>query len=179
MEIPWTTPAAPEVPAGQDIVILGSRFELTSAWRSPAFLGHALRIWLQARRSPGIIGVSLRAQPLRATFWTLSAWSSQAALRDSRVPTRTAPSWPGSARGRRRRFSGRGANRAKRHSTRRPCGSRRRPGSPTGATDPQGCEPVLRVGSLKCAAGGSISHSFTALMTRRARATVRFSRCPS
>ena len=28
------------------------------------------------------MGVSLRAQPLRATFWTLSAWSSQAALRD-------------------------------------------------------------------------------------------------
>jgi hypothetical protein len=82
MEIPWTAPAAPGVPAGQDIVILGSRFELTSAWRSPAFLGHAMRIWLQARRSPGIIGVSLRAQPLRATFWTLSAWSSQAALRD-------------------------------------------------------------------------------------------------
>jgi hypothetical protein len=82
MEIPWSTPAAARVPAGQDIVILGSRFELTSAWRSPAFLGYALRIWLQARRSPGIMGVSLRAQPLRATFWTLSAWSSQAALRD-------------------------------------------------------------------------------------------------
>ena len=82
MEIPWVTPAAPDVPAGQDIVILGSRFELTSAWRSPAFLGYALRIWLQARRSRGIIGVSLRAQPLRATFWTLSAWSSHAALRD-------------------------------------------------------------------------------------------------
>ncbi len=82
MEIPWSTPAAARVPAGQDIVILGSRFELTSAWRSPAFLGHALRIWRQARRSPGIMGVSLRAQPLRATFWTLSAWSSQAALRD-------------------------------------------------------------------------------------------------
>lgn len=82
MEIPWAAPAAAEVPPGQDIVILGSRFELTSAWRSPAFLGYAMRIWLQARRSPGIIGVSLRAQPLRATFWTLSAWSSQAALRD-------------------------------------------------------------------------------------------------
>ena len=82
MEIPWSTPAAARVPAGQDIVILGSRFELTSAWRSPAFLGYALRIWLQARRSPGIMGVSLRAQPLRATFWTLSAWSSYAALRD-------------------------------------------------------------------------------------------------
>ena len=82
MEIPWTAPAAPDVLAGQDIVIMGSRFELLSAWRSPVFLGHAMRIWLQARRSPGIIGVSLRAQPLRATFWTLSAWSSQAALRD-------------------------------------------------------------------------------------------------
>lgn len=82
MEIPWTAPGTPGAPAGQDTVILGSRFELTSPWRSPAFLGHALRIWLQARRSPGIIGLSLRAQPLRATFWTLSAWSSQAALRD-------------------------------------------------------------------------------------------------
>jgi hypothetical protein len=55
---------------------------LTTAWRSPAFLGYALRIWLQARRSPGIMGLALRAQPLKATFWTLSAWSSQAALRD-------------------------------------------------------------------------------------------------
>ena len=82
MEIPWSTPAAARVPVEEDIVILGSRFELTSAWRSPAFLGYALRIWRQARRSPGIMGVSLRAQPLRATFWTLSAWSSQAALRD-------------------------------------------------------------------------------------------------
>ena len=62
MEIPWSTPAAARVPAGQDIVILGSRFELTSPWRSPAFLGYALRIWLQARRSPGNMGVSLRAQ---------------------------------------------------------------------------------------------------------------------
>ncbi len=82
MEIPWTTPATPQVPAGRDIVVLGSRFELISAWRSPAFLGYALRIWLQARRSPGIIGLSLRAHPLRATFWTLSAWSSEESLRD-------------------------------------------------------------------------------------------------
>jgi hypothetical protein len=66
--------------AGRDPLIMGSRFELTSAWRSPGFLAHAMRIWRQARRSPGILGVSLRAHPLRGTFWTLSAWTDEAAL---------------------------------------------------------------------------------------------------
>jgi len=79
MEIPWATIGTPS--AGQEPLIMGSRFELTSAWRSPAFLAQAMRIWMQARRSPGILGVSLRAYPLRGTFWTLSAWTDEAALR--------------------------------------------------------------------------------------------------
>jgi len=57
-----------------------SRFELTSAWRSPGFFAYAMRIWRQVRRSPGIVGVSLRAYRLRGTFWTLSAWTDEAAL---------------------------------------------------------------------------------------------------
>jgi heme-degrading monooxygenase HmoA len=59
---------------------MASRFELTSAWRSPAFLAQALRARRQARRSPGVLGVSLRAQPLRRTYWTLSAWTGEPAL---------------------------------------------------------------------------------------------------
>jgi hypothetical protein len=31
--------------------------------------------------SPGALGLSLIARPLRRTFWTLSAWQDQAALR--------------------------------------------------------------------------------------------------
>ncbi|MBV9379546.1 MAG: DUF3291 domain-containing protein [Streptosporangiaceae bacterium] len=78
MELPWAAIGTPS--AGQDSLVMGSRFELRSAWRSPAFFAQALRIWRQARRSPGIVGVSLRAQPLRGTFWTLSAWADEQAL---------------------------------------------------------------------------------------------------
>lgn len=37
----------------------------------------------RARRlaSPGVLGLSLIARPLHRTFWTLSAWQDQAALR--------------------------------------------------------------------------------------------------
>jgi hypothetical protein len=78
MEIPWTSGGqAADGPA----FVMGSRFELTSAWRSPVFLFQSLRIWRQARRSPGILGVSLRAHPATGVFWTLSAWTDETALR--------------------------------------------------------------------------------------------------
>jgi hypothetical protein len=78
MEIPWSTAGqAADGPA----FVMGSRFELASAWRSPAFLLHSLRIWRQARRSAGLLGVSLRAYPVAGVFWTLSAWTDEAALR--------------------------------------------------------------------------------------------------
>ena len=78
MEIPWTSTSQPTLPT--DVMIMASRFELTTAWHSPAFLVRSLRVWRQARRSPGALGMSLRAQPLRATFWTLSAWTDRDAL---------------------------------------------------------------------------------------------------
>ena len=78
MEIPWTATGQPG-PA-DDVTIMASRFELATAWRSPAFLVRSLRVWRQARRSPGALGVSLRAQPLTGTFWTLSAWTDRDAL---------------------------------------------------------------------------------------------------
>ena len=76
MEIPWITKGTAEGP----VVVMASKFELRSAWRSPMFLFHSLRLWRQALRSPGVLGVSLRAQPLRGTFWTLSAWTSKKEL---------------------------------------------------------------------------------------------------
>jgi heme-degrading monooxygenase HmoA len=77
MDLPWVTRGTPDGAA----YVMGSRFELRSAWRSPAFLVHSLRIWRQARRSPGILGLSLRAHPVSGVFWTLSAWTDEAALR--------------------------------------------------------------------------------------------------
>jgi hypothetical protein len=78
MDLPWSAAGTP--PAGQDAYVMASKFELTSAWRSAAFLAQSIRAWQQARRSPGVFGATLRAQLLRRTYWTLSAWTDEAAL---------------------------------------------------------------------------------------------------
>jgi quinol monooxygenase YgiN len=78
MEIPWTRIEQPG--AGPEAVVMSSKFELKTTLRAPAFLMYAMRLWRQARRSPGILGVSLRAQPLKGTFRTLSAWTDEQAL---------------------------------------------------------------------------------------------------
>ncbi|HLK01136.1 MAG TPA: hypothetical protein VKU39_14675 [Streptosporangiaceae bacterium] len=79
MEIPWTTHDKPE--PGQQAFIMASRFNLTSARHTPAFLLGAIRIRRQSLDSPGMLGVSLRAFPLRKQYWTLSAWTGEQALR--------------------------------------------------------------------------------------------------
>lgn len=81
MELPWTGGSGQQVTTDQDAFVMGSRFELKSRWRSPAFFLRSMSIWRQARRSPGLLGVSLRAYPVRGEFWTLSAWTGEAALR--------------------------------------------------------------------------------------------------
>ncbi len=65
---------------GAEAYVMASKFELTSGWRTPAFLALAIRAWRQARRSSGVLGVTLRAQPLRLSYWTLSAWTGKDAL---------------------------------------------------------------------------------------------------
>jgi|GEM_PF-1724921 len=88
MEIPWI---ASDQPFDGPALVMGSRFELNSSGRSPAFLKHSLRIWRQARHSPGLLGISLRAYPADAVYWTLSAWTEEKALREfaSQDPHRT------------------------------------------------------------------------------------------
>jgi hypothetical protein len=78
MDLPWSAAGAPS--ADKDAYVMASKFELTSAWRTPAFMTEAIRAWRQARRSAGVFGATLRAQPLRRTYWTLSAWTDEAAL---------------------------------------------------------------------------------------------------
>ncbi len=59
---------------------MASRLEVRSLRHVPGFFLASLALWRQARRSPGAVGLSLKAQLLRRTFWTLSAWSDRAAL---------------------------------------------------------------------------------------------------
>jgi len=79
MDLPWGA-AGRATADGTDAFVMASKFELTSGWRTPAFLAQATRAWRQARRSPGVLGVTLRAQPLRLSYWTLSAWTGKDAL---------------------------------------------------------------------------------------------------
>lgn len=76
--LPWSTLQTPD--PGAESVIMASRFEVRSLRQVPAFFAASMRLLLQARRAPGAIGVSLKAEPFRRTFWTLSAWTDKAAL---------------------------------------------------------------------------------------------------
>ena len=99
MDLPWGTASRPVTAStadsavdaaadraavraadGTEAYVMASKFELTSGWRTPAFLALAIRAWRQARRSSGVLGVTLRAQPLRLSYWTLSAWTGKDAL---------------------------------------------------------------------------------------------------
>jgi hypothetical protein len=76
--LPWTIVEQPH--ADSEVLFLASRLRLRSARHIPGFFLSAFEIRRQVRRSPGAVGVSLLAQPLRKTFWTLSAWTDQGAL---------------------------------------------------------------------------------------------------
>jgi len=75
----WTAPPSAR-PAEGSVTVMASRLELRQRRDVVSFLGAALRIRRQMLGSPGALGLSLIARPLRRTFWTLSAWQDQAAL---------------------------------------------------------------------------------------------------
>ncbi|MFD8788165.1 DUF3291 domain-containing protein [Kitasatospora sp. NPDC059599] len=76
--LPWTAPN-PATP-GTTAVVMASRFEVRSLTDVPRFFLKSLTVWRQLRRTPGALGASLIARPLRRTFYTLSAWESREAL---------------------------------------------------------------------------------------------------
>ncbi len=59
---------------------MASRLEVKSLRNAPGFLIASLALWWQARRSPGVLGVALKAEMLECTFWTCSAWDNKAAI---------------------------------------------------------------------------------------------------
>ncbi|MFD0273353.1 antibiotic biosynthesis monooxygenase [Kitasatospora sp. NPDC127111] len=76
--LPWITPN-PATP-GTGAVVMASRFEVRSLRDVPRFFLKSLAVWRQLRTAPGALGASLVAQPLKRTFYTLSAWESRDAL---------------------------------------------------------------------------------------------------
>ncbi|WP_251094545.1 DUF3291 domain-containing protein [Streptomyces sp. Caat 7-52] len=78
--LPWTTRNTP--PPGTEVHVFASRFETRTLWGALRFLLRTPTVWRQVGRAPGACGATLRAQPLRRTFWTLSAWESAGALKE-------------------------------------------------------------------------------------------------
>jgi hypothetical protein len=76
--VPWRTHTPPDPTT--DYVVLASRLPLRSIARVPWFVALAASVMRQLERTDGLVGYSLRAQPLAKTFWTLSAWTDQEAL---------------------------------------------------------------------------------------------------
>ncbi|MFC5751189.1 DUF3291 domain-containing protein [Actinomadura rugatobispora] len=77
--LPWSEPRTP--PPETATLVMASRLEVRSLRHVPGFLAASLVLWRQARGAPGAVGVGLRAWPLRRTFWTVSAWEDEAAIR--------------------------------------------------------------------------------------------------
>ncbi|MBT0771227.1 hypothetical protein KIH74_19965 [Kineosporia sp. J2-2] len=77
--IPWQQ-LDRTIAADTEVVLMASRFELHRLSQVPRFLIDALRIHRQVGRSPGAVGVSLVAHPLKREFFTLSAWRDQASI---------------------------------------------------------------------------------------------------
>jgi len=76
--LPWTPARSTAPPA--DALVLGSRLELRHYRSIPGFMRAAMKVRKQVLHSKGALGVSLLAQPLHKTFWTLSAWTDQGSL---------------------------------------------------------------------------------------------------
>lgn len=74
--LPWTVPnpAAPNTQA----IVMASRFTVRSGVLR--FFLKSFAAWRQVRSAPGALGASLIAQPLKRTFFTLSAWQDRDAL---------------------------------------------------------------------------------------------------
>jgi hypothetical protein len=60
--------------------VMASRLPLRSYRSIPQFMVLTASVIAQLERTTGVIGYSLRAQPMSRTFWTLSAWTGQAEL---------------------------------------------------------------------------------------------------
>ncbi|WP_131742333.1 DUF3291 domain-containing protein [Actinomadura roseirufa] len=76
--LPWTP--VEDAPPGTEVLVMASRLEVRSLRHVPGFMLASFALLRQARGSAGAHGVSLKAEPLKRTFWTLSAWSGKDAL---------------------------------------------------------------------------------------------------
>ena len=65
----------------EQVLVFGSRFDNRNLLSALVLLVYGPWIWLTAVRTPGCVGASLWAKPLRGRYYTFSAWESEEAMR--------------------------------------------------------------------------------------------------
>ena len=80
MELPWTTRAPME--PGTDYLVMASHLPLKRITSTIRFFRGVAAIRKQLATAPGLVGYTLRAQPLARDYWTLSVWQDGKALRE-------------------------------------------------------------------------------------------------
>ena len=77
--LPWRASTRIDPEATYTVTI--TRLPLARHIRIPAVMRQTVRIVRALVRADGLVGYSLKADLVRKTFWTVSAWESDAALR--------------------------------------------------------------------------------------------------
>ena len=78
--LPWSRISTVE--PGTELTVMASKLPLRSYRHIPSFLRWTMRIRGQLAHTPGLVGYSLDAHPLKKTFWTVSAWTGSAAMEE-------------------------------------------------------------------------------------------------
>ena len=73
--LPWRTKT--QTDPDRSYLVMASRLPLRSRRTVPRFLRLTLSVVRQLERTDGLVGYTLLAQPMKKTFWTLSAWTDQ------------------------------------------------------------------------------------------------------
>ena len=73
--LPWRAKTQPD--PDRSYLVMASRLPLRSRRTVPRFLRLTLSVVRQLERTEGLVGYTLLAQPMKGTFWTLSAWTDQ------------------------------------------------------------------------------------------------------
>lgn len=79
MDKPWKA-AAPASPEREYLALL-SFLPLKQSQRIPLLIRQTWRVVQQLKSARGLAGYTIRARLLEKSFWTLSAWESEAAMR--------------------------------------------------------------------------------------------------
>lgn len=76
--LPWQNINTNTDPA--DYTAMLTYLPLKHWWDTPRFIVYIIQIYLQLRKTAGLIGFSMRAKPLSKNYWTLSLWESERAM---------------------------------------------------------------------------------------------------